>query len=123
MAAKEIQFSFDFVIPTEHVLAIARTWLTSEDERRRAVGKALIDVTKEARTVQQAMAANGHVELGPYFDFWMADAIAAANELLTSDDENDRALAQCLIDQEKAILESKAGFLAEMKRQGIQPQK
>jgi hypothetical protein len=109
-------------MPTKHVLDIARTWLASSDhEKRRAIAKALIDVTKEARTVQRGLADNGNVDLAPYFDFWMGDAVSAANELLNSNDENDRTLAQCLIDQEKAIIKSKADFLAEMKRQGIQP--
>src|SRR5579863_9296367 len=118
MSQKKVQLGFEFVIPTDKVLDIARTWLSSDDERRRGVAKAIIDVTKEARTVQQSMAADGHVDLAPYFDFWTGDAIASAKHLMKSNDADDRMLAECLINQEEAIVKSKAAFLAEMKRHG-----
>ena len=34
-----------------------------------------LDVTAEASAVQKAIAEDGNVDLGPYFDFWFADAI------------------------------------------------
>ena len=78
-------------------------------------------MTSEASKVQQTIAANGNVDFAPYFDFWFGDSIASASTLLDSNDDNVHNLAQCLIDHEKAILESKKGFLDEMKRLGVQP--
>jgi len=60
-------------------------------------------------------------DLAPYFDFWFADAITAANLIESSDNERIRFLAESLIAQEDAILRSKMEFLSEMKRRGIRP--
>lgn len=99
----------------------AKKLLDSNDENERAVAKAVIDVTAETIKVQQAVAAKGKVNLAPYFDFWFGDALASANALLKSTDENTHYLARCLIDQEKSINESKESFLLEMKRLGVKP--
>jgi len=103
------------------ILKTANDNLGSNDENVRAVAKAILDVTREATKVKEGIAADGNVDLAPYFDFWFADAIAAANTLLNSENENIRYMAKCLIEQEQAILKSKMDFLDEMKRCGIKP--
>jgi len=118
---QKVTFKFDFVIPAEMILKTANDNLGSNDENVRAVAKAILDVTREATKVKEGIAADGNVDLAPYFDFWFADAIAAANTLLNSENENIRYMAECLIEQEKAILKSKMDFLDEMKRCGIKP--
>jgi hypothetical protein len=118
---QKVTLNFSFVIPAEMILKTANDNLDSSDESIRSVAKAILDVTREAKRVQEGIAADGNVDLAPYFDFWFADAIAAANSLLNSEKENIRYMAESLIEQEKAILKSKIDFLDEMKRCGIKP--
>jgi hypothetical protein len=118
---QKVTFDFDFVIPAEMTLKTAKDNLGSSDENVRAVAKAIVDVTREATRVQESLRADGNIDLAPYFDFWFADAVAAANKLLNSGNENIRYMAKCLIEQEQAILKSKRSFLDEMKRRGIRP--
>jgi hypothetical protein len=119
---QKVSLNFDFVIPADLVVNAANENLDSDDENIRAVSKAILDLTREATKVKDGMMADGNVDLAPYFDFWFADAIPAANVLLDSKDDNIRYMAECLIEQEKAILKSKTAFLDEMKRRGIKPQ-
>ncbi len=116
---QEINLKFDFVMPADPVLRTAIKAAGSQDENLRAVGKAMLDVTREAKSIQEALVAGRPVELSPYFDFWFGDAVAAANVVLKSDDESSRALARCLIEQEQAIIKSRKGFLDEAKRLGV----
>src|SRR5262249_42595452 len=113
---------FQFIEPSEQVLATARAFADSPDENRRSVAKALLDVTAAGRTIREAMQENRGADLAPYFDFWFADAVACAQRLLQEEEPESRHLAQCLIESEKAILQSKERFLAEVKRHGIRPQ-
>ena len=113
--------NFDFLIPADFLLEFARNSHNAQNEDLRAVAKAVLDATHEATTVQKAIAANGKVDLAPYFDFWFGDAIEAANRLIDSDDENTRYLAKCVIGQQKAVADSKESFLREMKRLGVEP--
>ena len=118
---QKVSLNLNFVIPADLVVNTANENLDSDDENIRTVSKAILDLTREATKVKDGMATNGNVDLAPYFDFWFADAIAAANTLLKYDDANIRYMAECLIEQEKAIHKSKTSFLEEMKRLGIKP--
>lgn len=119
--SQKASFDLDITLPGESMLLLARESAASPNEDLRAVAKAVLDVTAEGAKVQQGFETGGSVDLAPYFDFWFADAITAAERLLHADNEAARSLARCLIDQERAILRSKEGFLEEMKRRGIQP--
>ena len=119
---QKVSLNFDFVIPADLIVTTANKNLTSTNENIRAVSKAILDLTREATTVKNGMTASGNVDLAPYFDFWFADAVAAANALLNNEDNNIRYMAECLIEQEQAILKSKTAFLEEMKSRGIKPQ-
>jgi hypothetical protein len=118
---KEFQFTFQFIEPAEYLLEAARKFADSPDENRRAVAKAVLDVTAAGRKIKDALAANRHAELAPYFDFWFADSVACAKKLLNSEDKEARYLAECLIELDKATIKSKESFLAEVKRLGIKP--
>lgn len=121
--SKDFSFKLDFVIPADIVVCTANENLDSVDENTRAVSKAILDLTREATKVQAAVAEDGDVDLAPYFDFWFADSIAAANALVKCDDTTAavRDMAEMLIKQEEAVLKSKAAFLKEMKRLGVKP--
>lgn len=119
--SQKVNLDFEFVIPSDAVVAAARNFVSAKDENVRAVAKALLDLTAVASRVKDAMTQGGNVDLAPYFDFWFADAIAAANSIKSSDDKNIRHLAESLIAQESAIIRSKTAFLSEMKRRGIRP--
>jgi hypothetical protein len=131
MAANKVQFQFslEYIEPAEYMVSVARKFADSPDENRRAVAKALLDVSAaglavkkamEPRTdTESAMKANTNTDMAPYLDFWFADAISSAQKLLRYDDAESRDLAQCLIDAEKAVMKSKESVLAEIKRLGL----
>jgi hypothetical protein len=116
---KKFKLTFNFVMPAERVMQIARDRVDSPDENYRSVAKALLDVTAEAAKVKDALTEDRDVDVAPYLDFWFADAVACATKLLQSDDPDARDLAQCLIDAEKATIKSKECVLAEIKRLGL----
>jgi hypothetical protein len=118
---KKFNFSFSFIEPAPNLLEAARKFAKSPDENRRAVAKAVLDVTAAGRAIKDALLQNSDADLAPYFDFWFADSIACAQKLLDSDDKEARYLAQCLIELEQAAIKSKESFLAETKRLGIKP--
>lgn len=91
-------------------------------ERTKVLAKGGSALDFEAKLVEQGLLAPDARSSGnPYFDFWFADAITAANLIESSDNESIRFLAESLIAQEDAILRSKMEFLSEMKRRGIRP--
>jgi hypothetical protein len=118
---KQVRLTFDFVMPVERIMAVARDHLDSPDGNYRSVAMAVLDVTAVATTIQKEIAADGNVDLAPYFDFWFGDAVDCAHKLLHYSDSDARDLGQCLIDMEKAAIKSKENFLTEMKRLGIRP--
>lgn len=123
MTAEPQKASFDFevVIPTDMVVLAAKKHTDSDNENVRAVAKALLDLTAVSTMIRDRIKNRQPVDLAPYFDFWFADAITAANLIESSDNESIRFLAKSLIAQEDAILRSKMEFLSEMKRRGIRP--
>jgi hypothetical protein len=118
---KVAQFSFRFVEPAEHLLATARAFAASPDENRRAVGKALLDVTAAGVAIKKAIEEKRNADLAPYLDFWFADAVACGQKLLLYEDSESRDLARCLIDAEQAVIASKESVLSEIKRLGLKP--
>lgn len=118
---KAFKFDFQFIEPSEAVMEAAQKLRESPDEDRRCTAKALLDVTAAGRAIKDAIIEDRDVDLAPYFDFWFADAVSAAEKLQHADDKDARHLAQCVLDSEKAIIKSKESFLAEMKRLGIKP--
>ncbi len=78
-------------------------------------------MTAAGRAIKNAPLENRDADLAPYFDFWFADSVACAQNLLNSDEKEARYLAECLIQLERAAIKSKESFLAEMKRLGIRP--
>jgi hypothetical protein len=117
----KFRFKFEFIMPAERIMAVARNNLDSPDENLRSVAKAVLDVTAEASKIKSAMAEDKDADLGPYFDFWFADALNCANQLLDCEEPDARNLARCLIDIERATVKSKESFLVEMKRLGLRP--
>lgn len=113
---ESFRFSFSFTKPVERIIQIAQRFLESPNEQRRAVAKAVLDITREGAAIFDGIQKPGTVDVAPYFDMWLGDAIDAANELLRSDDKDDRDLAKCLLDQERDIIKSKEIFLVELKR-------
>ena len=113
---EQFRFSFSFTKPVERITQIAQRFQESPNEQRRATAKAVLDVTREGLAVFVGIQKPGTVDVAPYFDMWLGDAIDAANELLLSDDKDDRDLAKCLLDQEQDIIKSKEIFLVELKR-------
>ena len=120
---QKFNFSFSFIEPAANLLEAARHFADSPDENRRAVAKAVLDVTAAGRAIKDALLQNRDADLAPYFDFWFADSVACAQKLLASDDKEARYLAECLIQLEQAAIKSKESFLAEMKRLGIKPKR
>ena len=120
---QKFTFEFAFSVPSDQLLRAMQELLALPDNAVQSIAKALLDVTREGVKIQTAMANHKDAHLGPYFDFWFGDAIASARALLTSDDKNVRALAECLIEQEQNIIESKESFLREQKRLGIPPKR
>jgi hypothetical protein len=118
---QKLNFSFSFIEPAPHLLQAARKFADSPDENRRAVAKAVLDVTAAGREIKDALVQGRDADLAPYFDFWFADAVAYAQKLLAADDNDARYLAECLIQLEQAAINSKESFLAKMKRIGIKP--
>ena len=119
--SKKFKFNFNFIMPADHLMSLARESVESPNADLRTVANALIDVTNEADKIAQGFADDGNVDLAPFFDFWFVDAIDAAKRLRESPDDNLRHLAECLIQQEQSIIESKEDFLTETKRLGIKP--
>lgn len=118
---QKFNFSFSFIEPAPHLLQAARDSADSLDENRRAVAKAVLDVTAAGRAIKDAQLQDHSADLAPYFDFWFADSVECAHKLLASDDKEARYLAECLIQLEQAAIKSKESFLAEVKRLGIKP--
>jgi hypothetical protein len=116
---KQFQFSLNMIEPAEHLMAAARKLVDSPDENRRAVAKALLDVTSEGLALKKAMETNTNADMAPYLDFWFADAIACAKKLLQYEDAESRDLGECLIETEKAVMKSKQSVLGEIKRLGM----
>jgi hypothetical protein len=110
---QKFSFSFNFVEPAPHLLDAARKFADSPDENRRAVAKAVLDVTAAGRAIKDAMLLGRDADLAPYFDFWFADSIACAKKLVDSDDIEARCLAECLVQVEQATIKAKQSFLAE----------
>jgi hypothetical protein len=119
--SKRVELSLQFIEPAEHLTATARKFADSPDENRRSVAKALLDVTAAGLAIKKAMENNADADLAPYLDFWFVDSISCAQQLLKYDDAESRNLAQCLIDAEKAVIESKERVLSEIKRAGLKP--
>ncbi|SRR5216684_818108 len=120
---QKFNFSFSFIEPAPHLLEAARKFADSPEENRRAVAKAVLDVTAAGRAIKEALLQNRDADLAPYLDFWFADSVACAQKLFASDDKEARYLAECLIQLEQAAIKSKESFLAEMKRLGIKPKR
>ncbi|MBI3821706.1 MAG: hypothetical protein HY289_03390 [Planctomycetes bacterium] len=113
------RFSLSFVEPAEHLMGIIRTFADSPDENRRAVAKAMIDVSAAGAMIKEAILKNAGCDMAPYLDFWFADALVCARSLLEYDDAESRDLGQSLIDAEKSVIRSKESVLAEIKRLGL----
>ena len=114
-----MSLQFDWVRPSNLIIAVACDGVDSTEADVRDVSKALLDLIAEAARIQMGILADGSVDLAPYFDFWFADSIVAANRLLSHDEETIRLLAECLICQEQSLIESKESFLKSMHRLGI----
>lgn len=118
---RQFRFGFNFIEPGARLLEAARKFADSSDENRRAVAKAVLDVTAAGRAIKDAILEDRDADLAPYFDFWFADSIECAQNLLVSDEKDARQLAECLIQLEQALIKSKESFLAEQKRLEIKP--
>ena len=121
MAEKKVpfQFSLSFIEPAEYLMGIMRKFADSPDENRRAVAKAMLDVSAAGAAVKEAMLKNAGCDMAPYLDFWFADALVCAQKLLQYDDAESRDMGQSLIDAEKSVIKSKESVLAEIKRLGL----
>jgi hypothetical protein len=115
----QCEFALEFIEPPPPVRVLARKLLDSPDDNCRSLAKAVLDVAKAGRKIKTSIAGDKEIDLAPYFDFWFGDALDTAQKLLHSDDKVIRQLAQCLIEMEKAVVESKENFLVEMKRLGF----
>jgi hypothetical protein len=118
---ERVEITFDILIPSNNIVSAARNHIDSNLEHVRAVAKALLDLTAVASKVKNALALGEDIDLAPYFDFWFADAIDAANAIKDSSDESVRYIAETLIEQENLVLRSKTSFLAQIKKLGYPP--
>jgi len=114
----EMQFSVNFVVPSDDVILLARENLDSENADKKIVAKALLDATDVSIATRDALGKAGNVDLAVYFDHWFGDAIESATRLLKSEDNASRYLAKCLIDQEQSVIKSRADFLEKLKQAG-----
>jgi hypothetical protein len=104
------------------LLEAARKFLDFPDESRRAVAKAVLDVTGAGRDIKAALLSRDrNVDLATYFDFWFGDSVACTQKLVDSGDIEARCLAECLIQMERQAIKARETFLTEMKRVGIKP--
>jgi hypothetical protein len=110
------ELNFEFLVPVERMLEVARQRLNSADADERNVAKAVLDATRVTKRTQAKLMARVHCDMGEYFDHWMGDALESAERLLQSQELDVRSLATCLIDQSRAMIRSKEMFLAETKR-------
>ena len=114
--AQPFNFRLGFVVPADHILAVARDHVDSPDENWRAAAKALLDFTAIGAGIQEAISVGRNADLAPYFDFWTGDAIECATRMFEYPDLDAQNLAHCLIDLEKTAIESKVSFVEEAKR-------
>ena len=104
-----------FINPAENILAFANDSLSSPNEHLRSVAKAVIDITRESKTLQESITSP-NPDIAPYIDFWFGDSLDFARTLLASPDRMSRNLAQCLIAHEESVVASRAAMLEEAKR-------
>ena len=117
---REVKPVFEFLVPEENVLSAARALLDSADQERRDVAKAMLDAAEVTIRTRAALSegekTEGTFDLAPYFDHWIGDALDSAQRLVSSEDNSVRLVAECLIGQFKAMIQSKEAFLREAKR-------
>jgi len=117
---KKVALDLQFIVPEASLLDFARQQLDSADQDCRDVAKALLDTTDVTVRTKDTLAENidrkQPLDLAPYFDHWIGDAIEAAQRLLSSETQEARNMAKCLIEQSQAIAASKESFLKEAKR-------
>lgn len=117
--AKEIDLSFQFVVPADAVMEAARKMATSTNHDETEVGQTLLDLTEVTNKTKAAVAdevSKGRYDLAVYFDYKLGDSLEAAKRLMSSPDANVRQVAQTLISQSEAIASSKASFLEAAKQ-------
>jgi hypothetical protein len=110
---KELNLSFQFVVPTDEVIEAARRMTASSNQDEREVGRVLLDLTEVTNKTKAAVAnvaTQATIDLAVYFDFNLGGSLEAATRLATSPDAPVRHVAQTLISQSEAIAASKAAF-------------
>ncbi len=115
------QFDFQFIIPTDAVLASAKVLLISDIQQHRDIAKVVVELTDIQKAIQAEIMKDGTVDLAPWFDYWFGDTIETAQQLKNSASVDISHVAHVLIEQEAGIIHSKESFLKEMKRLGVRP--
>lgn len=118
--APKANFEFNFAVPSDRTLAIARDLLDAPEPDTRTVAKALLDATEVAIETRDRIM-QGSCDLAPYFDHWFADSLEAAAREKDSSDPDRRTIATTLMEQAKATFDSKEAFLKETKRLNVKP--
>jgi hypothetical protein len=117
--SKEIDISFEFIVPSDAVLEDARRMAGSPNPDVQKVGKTLLELTEVTEKTKAAVAdvtSEGKYDLGVYFDFDFGDSIAAAKRLQGGLDKEVKDVANTLLTQADAIAASKTAFLRVTKR-------
>jgi hypothetical protein len=113
-AGKEIDISFQFIIPTDSVLEAARRMAASSIPDEQAVGRSVLkltEVTTRTKAAVEDAASQKDYDLSVYFDFDLSDSLGAAQRLLESAGKEAKNVAQTLQSQADAIAASKTAFL------------
>jgi len=113
-AAKEIDISFQFIIPADPILEAARKMAESPNADEQTVGRCVLkltDVTERTKAAVEDVESQEKYDLSVYFDFDMGDSLAAAQRLMVSGGKEAKNVAQTLQSQADAIAASKTAFL------------
>ncbi len=116
---KEIDISFQFIVPADAVLEVAHRMAGSSVPDEHKVGASLLElteVTAKTKAAVEDVASDEKYDLAAYFDFDLGDAIEAAKRLRESSDKGVRNVADTLLSQADAIAASKTAFLQATKR-------
>ncbi len=111
---KEVELSFQFIVPSDEVLATARRMAQSTSEDEQSVGKCLLDLTEVVLKSKAALENPGteeHFDLSVIFDYNAGGSLEFAKRLTGSADRDVHNVATTLEAQLNAIAASKIAFL------------
>jgi hypothetical protein len=111
---REVDISFQFIVPAEAVMESATKMAASGTSDEKVVGSALLeltDITIRTQAAVQDVASKENYDLAVYLDYKFGDSLEAANRLKDTPDKDIRYVAETLIRQSEAVESTKSAVL------------